>query len=97
MDSKDSFILFFTLRIPCFCIFVWPLYVAGDEYGRYLCTARNVNPVHVENWLFSMALIRLRFGRLNAAWRRYLMGDTLDVIAYEFLAFVHRISCRQGL
>ena len=33
---------------------MWPLYVAGEESGRYFWTARAVNLGHVENVLLLM-------------------------------------------
>ena len=61
---------------------MWPLYVAREESGRYFCTARAVNPGHVENCLLLMDFSRVCFGALNAAWWSYLISTDFDVTAY---------------
>ena len=64
---------------------MWTLSVAGADSGRYFWTARDVNPVHVDNCLLSMALRRVHFGGLNATWWRHLINADFEVMVYAFL------------
>ena len=52
----------FVLLMPFFCLFVCPLSVVGDDYGRYFWTAFTVRPGHVANWLLCSALRRVALG-----------------------------------
>ena len=45
-------------------------------------TDHTVNLGHDENYLLLISFSSVCLGRLNAAWRRYLMSAVLDVMAY---------------
>ena len=47
--SNASFILSFVDLMPFFCLFMYPLSVAGHEYGRYFWTDSVLRPGHVSN------------------------------------------------
>ena len=78
--SNASFIFSFVDLIPFCCLFMCPLSVDGHKSGRYFWTAYSVRPIHVANWLFSIALRSVDLGGQNRHWWRYLMSSSLDVI-----------------
>ena len=84
--SNTIFIFYLVLQIPCFCLFMLFLSVAGEDSGRYFHTARAVNPVQVENWFLLIDFSRVCFGGLNAAWWRYLISSSFEVMAYVLLS-----------
>ena len=104
MSISNSVLIFsLVLRIPCFCLFVWPFYVAGAASGRYFWTACAVKPFHVENCLLLMDFSRVCFGGLNAAWSRYLISAAFYVMEYVlhamclvFLVFVFGVVVLQS-
>ena len=77
--SNTVWILSLVLQISCFCLFMWPLSVAGAESGRYFWTDRAVKPGHVENCLVLISFSSVCFGGMNASWCRYFMSAAFDV------------------
>ena len=75
-------IIYLVLQIPCFCIFMWPLSVAGAELGIYFWTAHAVKLGHAENCLLFIDFIIVCLGGINSAWYGYLMGAALYVTVY---------------
>ncbi len=51
--------------MPCFCRFMCPLSVAGEDSGKYCWTTLVVIPGQVGNWLLAMALSIVLFGGLK--------------------------------
>ena len=68
MFSNSVLIFCFVPLMTYFCIFMWPLSVAGEESGKYVWTACDVNPSHVDNFYLLIAFIRFSFCGLNVAW-----------------------------
>ena len=79
--SNDILVLSLVLLIPCFCLFMCPLSVAGAESGRYFWPARDVNRGHVDFYFF-IDFRSVCLGVLNDAWWRYLMSDALYFMAF---------------
>ena len=80
--SKDVLIFSVVLLIPCFCLFMFPLSIAGAYSGRYFWTAHAVNPGHADNCLLLIAFTSVCLYGINAACCRYLMSADLDVMEY---------------
>ena len=77
--------LSFVDLMSCFCCFICPLSVAGEDSGQYSFTACAVRPSHVTNWLFVHVLMSIFFVGENKHWWRYLMSDSLEVIENALL------------
>ena len=75
-------IFYLVLLIPCFCLFICPLSVAGAKSGRYFWTARAVNPGRVENCLLLIVFRIVYLGVINYSWWRYFIIFALDVMSY---------------
>ena len=78
--SNAVFIFSLVLQIPCFCLLMWPLSVAGAESGRCFCIERAVNPGHVEKSLLLIDFSSVSFGGQNVTWWRYLMSMFFNFI-----------------
>ena len=74
------------LLIPCLCLLVCPLSVAGAESGRYVWTSRAMNTGHVEKYLLFISFRSVCLGGLNPDWWRYFMSTTLDIMEYLLYA-----------